>query len=413
MLNINDEYPVEYRIRIMAGQIYAAARLGMWCFGENQNLYYSTCPNEKEFLSLLKLDGCLDFAYAKRNGWDKPAILSDSMGLIWIAEHVYNQDKPGIFIIIGPICLSKISVNNIEDYLETREPSIYARRQMRGILSEVPVLLLSMVKQYAAMLHYIIKDEMIRSIDFYYQNQEINQKFQEDFEACINLDEDYSENGEKQVLKAIKDGNINYRNIIDQEVNFEKGFISDTGNAIRDGKNTILVFNGLCSRAAIDGGLPPKVAKNMEMKNTNDIERCKNISELINLNLKIVDDYVYAVREAHKNPQISKIIQECCYYIRDNVQNVIDIDDIAKRLGYTTYYFTKKFHNEMGIRITDYIKQARIDYAKIALISTNKSIQEISDYLQFGTRNYFTKVFHDIVGMPPVAYRENMGRKIE
>jgi YesN/AraC family two-component response regulator len=411
MLNINDEYPVEHRIRIMAGQIYAAAKIGMWCFGENQHLYYSTCPNEKEFLSFLKLDGCLDFAYSKENGWDKPVILSDSMGLLWIAEHVYKHGKPDIFMIIGPMFLSKISVKNIEDYLETREPSIYTRRQMIRILSEVPVLLLSMVKQYAAMLHYIIKDEMIRSVEFYYQNQEINQKFSEIFTSYINLDPDYSTSGEKQVLKAIKDGNINYRNIIDQEINFEGGFISDTGDSIRDGKNTLLVFNGLCSRAAIDGGLPVKVAKKMEMKNTNDIEKCKSISQLINVNLKIIDDYVYAVRESHKNPQISKTIQECCDYIRANIQNVIDIDDIANNLGYTPYYFTKKFHSEMGIRITDYIKQARIDYAKIALISTNKSIQEISDYLQFGTRNYFTKVFHDIVGVTPVSYRENMGRE--
>lgn len=411
MLNIKYEYPVEQKIRIMAGQLYAAAEIGMWCFGEEQHLYYSTCPNEKEFLSFLKLDGCLDFAYSKENGWDKPVILSDSMGLVWIAEHVYKDNSPDIFMIIGPMFLSKTSVNHIEGYLETREPSLYERRQKMRILAEVPILLLSMVKQYAAMLHYILQDEMIQSVDFYYQNNELNEKFNESTTSYMNIDPDRSTSGEKQLLKAIKDGNINYRDIIDQEVNFEGGFISDTGNAIRDGKNTLLVFNALCSRAGIEGGLPSKIAKNMEMKNTGNIEKCNTISQLININLKMIDDYIYAVRECQKNPQVSKTTQECCDYIRANVKNIIDIDDIARNLGYTTYYFSKKFHSEIGIRITDYIKQVRIEYAKIALISTNKSIQEISDSLQFGTRNYFSKVFHDIVGVTPAAYRENMGRK--
>lgn len=66
----------------------------------------------------------------------------------------------------------------------------------------------------------------------------------------------------------------------------------------------------------------------------------------------------------------------------------------------------------MGIKVTDYIKQARIEYAKIALLTTKKSIQEISDSLQFGTRNYFSKVFHEIVGMTPAAYREKVGRQL-
>ncbi len=79
-------------------------------------------------------------------------------------------------------------------------------------------------------------------------------------------------------------------------------------------------------------------------------------------------------------------------------------------MGYSTYYFSKKFNKEMGIKVTDYIKQVRIDQAKIALITTKRSIQDISDSLQFGTRNYFSKVFREIVGVTPAAYRERMGR---
>ena len=76
--------------------------------------------------------------------------------------------------------------------------------------------------------------------------------------------------------------------------------------------------------------------------------------------------------------------------------------------GYTDYYFTKKFRKETGVSLTDYIKQARIEYAKILLITTRTGIDEISDSLRFRTRNYFSKVFREIVGITPAAYRERM-----
>ena len=79
-------------------------------------------------------------------------------------------------------------------------------------------------------------------------------------------------------------------------------------------------------------------------------------------------------------------------------------------MGYTPYYFTRKFSKEMDMKVTDYIKQARIEYAQMELITTRKGIGEISDSLHFGSRNYFTKVFREITGMTPAAYREKYRR---
>ena len=67
----------------------------------------------------------------------------------------------------------------------------------------------------------------------------------------------------------------------------------------------------------------------------------------------------------------------------------------------------------MGIKVSDYIKQARIEYAKVEVMTSRKSIQEISDTLQFGTRNYFSRVFQEVVGMTPAAYRDRAGKEGE
>ena len=112
-------------------------------------------------------------------------------------------------------------------------------------------------------------------------------------------------------------------------------------------------------------------------------------------------------------PMISQSTKKACDYIRANVKNLLSVEEIAGEVGYTPYYFNRKFYAEMGIRVSDYIKQARCEYAKVELLTTQKSIQDISDSLNFGTRSYFSRVFHETVNMTPAAYREQTGIKIE
>lgn len=59
----------------------------------------------------------------------------------------------------------------------------------------------------------------------------------------------------------------------------------------------------------------------------------------------------------------------------------------------------------MGITLTEYIQNARIEAAKMLLTTTDHSIQVISDRLQFTTRSYFGVVFHKYTGMAPAEYR--------
>ncbi|MEE3378171.1 MAG: helix-turn-helix transcriptional regulator, partial [Lachnospiraceae bacterium] len=74
-------------------------------------------------------------------------------------------------------------------------------------------------------------------------------------------------------------------------------------------------------------------------------------------------------------------------------------------VGEAEYYLTRNFQNEKGVRRIDYIKYARLEYAKVCLLSTERSVEEISDLLQFSSRNYFTRVFREKTGMTPTEFR--------
>ncbi len=117
-------------------------------------------------------------------------------------------------------------------------------------------------------------------------------------------------------------------------------------------------------------------------------------------------DFIKEVHEYKANSGISKPVQDMCDYVQKNLTRNLELSEIAKEIGYTEYYLTKKFRREMGMSLNDYINNSKIELAKVLLLTTTKSIQEISDQLNFGTRNYFSKVFQAKVGMSPADYRK-------
>ena len=408
-----EEYAVPIRIRIFAGQVNAAANLGTWCFVPQAGLIYSTCIMEKEFLGFFKLGKCLEIMEEHKKEMNRPFIISDPLGLVWMGEYVYQENNPTMLIVLGPMFLSQTSVKHIENALRERVSSVHMQRQMMRTLAIVPVIPMTSLNQYGKMLHFTLTSEKIQTSDFIYY-EEKNQEslgFDQEEKEPLEMNLERIIRGEKMILQAIRDGNPAYGEILEKESNYNSGFISMTGDTLRDWKNTQLVFNALCSRAAMEGGVSVHAAKEIELRISGDIENCKTIAELKNIAGSMIEEYIKRVREGQESPMISKAIQECCDYIRANVLYPLTAESIAKELGYTTYYFTKKFNKEMGIKVTDYIKQARIEYAKIMLLTTARSIQDISDMLHFGTRNYFSKVFREITGMTPAEFRENAGKK--
>ena len=80
-------------------------------------------------------------------------------------------------------------------------------------------------------------------------------------------------------------------------------------------------------------------------------------------------------------------------------------------MGYSEYYLTRKFTRETGQKLSDYIRDVRIDLAKGLLLTTSKDIQTISEELQFGSRGYFDRCFTKATGMSPARFRESGSRQ--
>lgn len=84
----------------------------------------------------------------------------------------------------------------------------------------------------------------------------------------------------------------------------------------------------------------------------------------------------------------------------------LGLPEIIKSVSYNRIYLCRVFKKYLGKTMTEYFNEVRLDYAKLYLISTTKTITGISDELGFSSYTYFYKVFKQRYGVLPKDYRK-------
>ena len=91
--------------------------------------------------------------------------------------------------------------------------------------------------------------------------------------------------------------------------------------------------------------------------------------------------------------------------VQEFYQTGITLDEIAAKLNLTSEYLGTKFHREMGITFSTYIKNLRMKKAKELLIGTDLKLYEIARKVGYANPKYFSRVFKEETGQLPADYR--------
>ena len=65
-----------------------------------------------------------------------------------------------------------------------------------------------------------------------------------------------------------------------------------------------------------------------------------------------------------------------------------------------------RFKKETGKTLTDYVNGRRVEYAKKLLKTTNLQVQTVAGLCGIDDVHYFSKMFKNMVGITPKAFRE-------
>lgn len=114
-------------------------------------------------------------------------------------------------------------------------------------------------------------------------------------------------------------------------------------------------------------------------------------------------------QEATKNALIALAQQ----YIRDNLGNsALSLEQVSSHIGFSSSYFCRLFHREVGLSFNDYLNQARIEHAKTLLKNPLLKIGEVSRLAGYNTPTHFNYIFKRLVGATPSEYKNSL-RKTE
>lgn len=100
------------------------------------------------------------------------------------------------------------------------------------------------------------------------------------------------------------------------------------------------------------------------------------------------------------NDLIIKILE----YINNNLYKKISIEELSNTFHYNKDYIMRLFKREIGFTIVDYINRKRIYNSLQAYKYKNISILNIAISYGFYSQEYYSEIFHKIMGISPMTY---------
>lgn len=400
---------LQNKIDYFSELITCSHNIRYWCYDSALNLLSADFPEESVYDSLFSVSGCKDYLhnYSLTATATDTLVMSDTAGLMWIAAFENDQNHIARIHMIGPVFIADVSVHMLEKYLAQKNYSFKIKNTFLNTLRTLPILSVTTLFQYGQMLHFTITGEKISVSDFHFQLPDTTSSNKKELDIKLNSSKESHGTwaAEQEMVRMVEEGNLNYQEVFDKLAVTGSSAMFHFGDPIRQAKDFGLTFTVLCSRAAMRGGLSPELSYTLSDYYFQDLEASHSLPQIQEICHTMYQDYITRVHDLKKNTHISSPIHESCSYIQIHSAEKLNISDIAAQVGYTEYYFSKKFKKEMGLTVKDYIKDIKVQRAKIMLKSETASIQDISDSLSFCTQSYFTETFNKITGMTPGEYR--------
>ncbi|MBR8257605.1 helix-turn-helix domain-containing protein [Burkholderia ambifaria] len=101
-------------------------------------------------------------------------------------------------------------------------------------------------------------------------------------------------------------------------------------------------------------------------------------------------------------PSVQRNLTE---FIEANLGEALNLDDLARHAGLSTFHFAKMFRVGVGLPPHRYVAKRRVERAKHLLRETSMELVEIALACGYASQSHFTKAFKTETGTTPGAWR--------
>lgn len=212
---------------------------------------------------------------------------------------------------------------------------------------------------------------------------------------------------EREYLHRIETGTLEpdmYEMTSENMTKMQKiGTLSDN-DSYKQVEYMLVTSNALACRAAMKGGVPTYEAYVTSDLYDQRISKCNNIVQLISLQMEMSQAYSDMVKKYQEERKDNDIASAKDFVVR-NLNRKISLTRIAEEVGRNPSYLSRKFAEQEGVTLRQYILRERLRAAANMLRYSDEGISTIAGYLQFSSQSYFGVCFKEQYGMTPNSYR--------
>lgn len=97
---------------------------------------------------------------------------------------------------------------------------------------------------------------------------------------------------------------------------------------------------------------------------------------------------------------------EAALWIDDNSHAEVDLEQIARLAGLSSFHFLRLFSNVLGVTPHQYLVRSRLRHAARLLTEDDIAVTDIAYDVGFGDLSNFVRTFHRAAGVSPTRFRQ-------
>ncbi|MBB6694585.1 response regulator [Cohnella xylanilytica] len=113
-----------------------------------------------------------------------------------------------------------------------------------------------------------------------------------------------------------------------------------------------------------------------------------------------------AERRGGERSRERNVMAEIARYIEQNYNRELTLQEIAGQFYLSREYISRRFKQDFGENLSDFLGRIRIERAKLLLGNPALKIAEIAEMVGFSDEKYFSKVFKKLEGVSPNQFRK-------
>lgn len=396
---------VDRNLALLGELLGCGSQVFLWSYDTEGHLLSTNCQ-DAILNTIFQKIGASAYMIEYGRTHTRPLLLGAPLGLMWCAAFEYRDGALYRSHLIGPVFNTEITRHALEEQFKQFDMAVSFKIQILQVLPTLPVLSTVLMLQYGLMLHYCICGEKLQRSDIEMQQTSAAHPGRS---VPAPRDRHKTYEGERALLRMVREGDLDYRKILERASQLSPGVRVSNGQPVMQALVTGITFTSLCTRAAIEGGLSPDAAYTVGDSYIQSMIQCNNVAEMGSLINTMYADFIERVHKSRQNPALSPLVHRCCDYIELHLEQPLTLAVLAKEMGYTEYYLSRRFKQEMKVNINEYIRFARIERAKTLLEASELPVAEIAARLQFCSSSHFSHVFQQVTGCTPRQWRSQNG----